>query len=503
MRCCSPEAIVVHGQTRSLRRTAKCRLELLGLIFATIILPAGFGCAAPPNATPAPVDKPFAGAWQGFISYHGGRVDIRLNLTADKGGWRGTVFSPDWGDTDWPVRTVRFPSPDEIAVNVGNDEDREAELTGSRHGQDIRGVYRWDHESLPLVLSSGNTKLPRPPATPQVPPEPPPYQTERVQFKDKDVRLAGGLVLPHGAAPFPAVLILPGSSVRRWQPAVPGDPMPDLLCWVLSDTLARSGVATLRLDSRGVGGSGGNYQLSTFDELIEDAISAVEFLKARNDIEHARIGILGHSEGANIAAAAAARSLDVSFIIQLSGSAVPTEDLFLEQTKCLMTANHFDKNIRYPMGPIMLLNKKLYDLAKTDAGSDEIYTKMHGWYDEQDTKPMPREALDNYMARALTPLFRSKLRYDPGPDLRKLEIPILNLNGEIDLWCPGYQNVPKFRDVFQVARNSDATVITYPGLSHSLQKTRTGLSRTCDEVIDPKVLDEISAWTSKHVETKP
>jgi hypothetical protein len=92
MRCCSPEAIVVHGQTRSLRRTAKCRLELLGLIFATIILPAGFGCAAPPNATPAPVDKPFAGAWQGFISYHGGRVDIRLNLTADKGGWRGTVF---------------------------------------------------------------------------------------------------------------------------------------------------------------------------------------------------------------------------------------------------------------------------------------------------------------------------------------------------------------------------------------------------------------------------
>jgi hypothetical protein len=84
-----------------------------------------------------------------------------------------------------------------------------------------------------------------------------------------------------------------------------------------------------------------------------------------------------------------------------------------------------------------------------------------------------------------------------------LEIPILNLNGEIDLWCPGYQNVPKFRDVFQVARNSDATVITYPGLSHSLQKTRTGLSRTCDEVIDPKVLDEISAWTSKHVETKP
>src|SRR5690606_7851130 len=96
---------------------------------------------------------------------------------------------------------------------------------------------------------------------------------------------------------------------------------------VLSDALTRRGIAVLRYDDRGVGASTGSFQAATSEDFASDALAAVAFLKGRDDVDPAKIGIVGHSEGGLIAPIAAVRSEDVAFIVLLAGPGVPGAEI--------------------------------------------------------------------------------------------------------------------------------------------------------------------------------
>src|SRR4029079_12019113 len=106
-------------------------------------------------------------------------------------------------------------------------------------------------------------------------------------------KLAGTLTLPPGDGPFPAVLLLTGSGPENRDEEVFGH-KPFL---VIADHLTRAGIAVLRVDDRGVGGSTGNVATSTTADFADDALAGVRFLKAHPRIAPGRIGLLGHSEG--------------------------------------------------------------------------------------------------------------------------------------------------------------------------------------------------------------
>ena len=73
----------------------------------------------------------------------------------------------------------------------------------------------------------------------------------------------------------------------------------------------------------------------TSEDLAADALAAVGFLRARAEVDPARIGLLGHSEGGLLAVMAAARSKDVGFIILVSGPAVKGETLMRAQGEAI------------------------------------------------------------------------------------------------------------------------------------------------------------------------
>src|SRR5208282_3164330 len=88
------------------------------------------------------------------------------------------------------------------------------------------------------------------------------------------------------------------------------------------DALNRDGIAVLRYDKRGVGGSSGDYDAATTADFNSDAQAAVNWLRTQSEIDATRIGMLGHSEGGIIASAVAAADRTVAFVVMIAGPCV-------------------------------------------------------------------------------------------------------------------------------------------------------------------------------------
>src|SRR5919109_440001 len=141
-------------------------------------------------------------------------------------------------------------------------------------------------------------------------------RAEAIAFRAGDEGLAGTLLLPdgadHGARVPWAVLIaswLPrdrdGGWDRvahpRWFAPEPGAERSRALLARLADALAVRGVASLRYDKRGCGGSGSRWEAADLFTLVDDARDALGAMRGRPELDLRRTGLVGHGEGAVVA----------------------------------------------------------------------------------------------------------------------------------------------------------------------------------------------------------
>jgi hypothetical protein len=138
--------------------------------------------------------------------------------------------------------------------------------------------------------------------------------------------------------PFPVALLIPGSGKHDRDETVADH----RIFLVLADHLTRNGVAVLRCDDRGVGGSTGDKMAVTDQDLAYDPLAAVAFLKGHPEIDPKKIGLIGHSEGGIIAPIAAAKSDDVAYIILLAGPGLNGEELLYRQGELIARAMKAD-----------------------------------------------------------------------------------------------------------------------------------------------------------------
>lgn len=162
--------------------------------------------------------------------------------------------------------------------------------------------------ALPLILAA---LLLVQPASSQAVEAP---STEEVAFANGDLTLAATLTMPPGPGPHPAVLIVHGSgSSDRSNP------------WTTAyaDALVDRGFAVLHPDKRGSGQSAGNWREASFLDLADDAVAALRLLGDHRQVDSTRIGIIGFSQGGQIAPVAMKRSSLASFVVSVSASVVP------------------------------------------------------------------------------------------------------------------------------------------------------------------------------------
>lgn len=235
-------------------------------------------------------------------------------------------------------------------------------------------------------------------------------------FQSGDLQLSGMLILPEGKGPFPVAVIIHGSGTSRRNSV-----------WYLSIAkhLQENNIAVLLPDKRGSEKSGGNWVGSNFDDLAEDTIGAIEYIKNQDQFSYTRIGVIGMSQGGWIAPIVATKT-NISFIVSMVGPTVTTdEQLFYEVTT---------------------------DIA------DYTYT---------------------FIAKLIAPIYVNKIKkkaffkplvgFDPIPYWKKVKIPVFLAFGEND------KNVPVELSIKRLKENNldDFKVKVYPDGGHAIMDKKT------------------------------
>ena len=403
------------------------------------------------------------GAWTGKLNVYGTELTLVFHLDSVN----CTLDSPDQGIKGVPAKLEHTATGIKVTVASIN-----ASYEGVNMGESIMGTFKQHGQSFPLTLKPGTVKRNRP----QTPVGPYPYQTQEVSFSNGSAVLKGTLVLPENHTQnTPVLLMVTGSGLQnRDEEIFEHKPFA-----VISDALARQGIATLRYDDRGFGESTGDLVNVTTEDLKNDALAGVELL--RNQFK--RVGILGHSEGGTIGLMLAAES-KVDFVVSLAGGAVSFEKTLLDQNRWTLQQAGYSQDVtdRY-----CAALESLFDELK--AGRNPEPTN-HG---------LPTELEQNLQmakAQSSTPYMRYFLGLDLTDRLGRITCPVLALNGTKDRQVNGEENLNALRN--GLAGQKEIRVIE--GVNHLFQHCNTGNPseyKDIEETFAPEALEIIVTWMKK------
>ncbi|MBP1635409.1 MAG: hypothetical protein H6Q10_1983 [Acidobacteria bacterium] len=439
-----------------------------------------------------------AGRWTGAIEITGQKLYIVVNFTGEGSSVAGTIDIPQQRATGLPLinvkadgRAVHFELQAGPGLAVFDGERQGERIAGSFEQSGVKGTFS-------MTLAGANV---RPPAAA---PEPPvPYEQEQVKAVNGEVTLAGTLTVPPGPGPHPAVVLITGSGAQTRDEDVFGMKVFALL----ADQLTRAGIAVLRSDDRGVGGSTGSISQSTSSDFADDALAQVGLLKGRKDIDPARIGLLGHSEGGIVAPMAANRSADVAFVVLLSAPGVSGEQVVLAQNELIGRASGAPEE---QIARNAALQRKLFAALRSGEGMEEAAAEARPLMKEAlqqlpeaqrkamgDLDAAAAKAVDQQIAAMKSPWFRFFLSYDPAPALERLAVPALAIFGERDTQVPAESNRQAMEAAFKRGRHADHTVLVIPRANHLYQEAVTGGPgeyATLKKEFVPGFSDTIAKW---------
>jgi hypothetical protein len=464
------------------------------LLFTAAALLAAGACSSPD----------VTGTWLGRIEVGTTSVRVVFNIARADGRLAATLDSPDQGVQGIPVAGVEFADGklrlEVTAIGAGF----EGRLERGR----LVGTWRQGGRELPLELARVDSVADE--RRPQEPVPPWPYASEEVTFAGPAGTIAGTLTAPEGAGPFAALVLVSGSGQQNRDEEIFGHKP----FHVLADHLTRRGFAVLRCDDRGVGGSTGDPTAATSEDFARDAQAALDWLRARPEVAPGRAGILGHSEGALIAAMLGARAGGPDFIILLAAPGVVGGDLLAYQGELVMRAGGASDAA---VTANRRLQDRLFAVVRRGLAPESLAAGLTRTFmaELEEMDPAARTELAAELApaaiaaqvRALaSPWFRFFLDYDPAGDLRRVKVPVLALTGSKDLQAPAGQNLPAIEAALKAGGNPDYTVSQLPGLNHLLQTARTGAVQEyaqIEETFAPAALDAVADWLAQRYGPAP
>jgi pimeloyl-ACP methyl ester carboxylesterase len=420
-----------------------------------------------------------------------GFVQLRLVLHVEKGAdgsHSATLDSIDQGTMGIPVSTISFQgstvtfSVDSVDGSFNGDLNAE--------GTAIEGIWSQAGTGLPLRLEAVGDGAAFELRRPQNPVKPYPYREEEVEYRNESagITLAATLTIPMGKGPFPTVHLITGSGAQDRDESLMGH-RPFL---VLADYLTRRGIAVLRADDRGVGKSGGTVAEGTTADFAKDIEAGVAYLQTRAEVDRAKIGLIGHSEGGVIAPMVAARHPDIAFIVMMAGTGVPGDEIVVAQSVLLSQAAGLSSEQAEQNG---VRQREIVTVIKQEHDGVLLEQRLRDLL-----RGTPEAQLGGQIKVLSSPWYRYFLTYDPAAALRRVKCPVLAINGQRDLQVPPGQNLPAIRKALEEGGNKHFDVVELPQLNHLFQTAKTGAVSEygqIEETIALAALELMAGWILK------
>lgn len=454
--------------------------------------------AKPPEVPAEPVPgEGMAGEWMGVLDPGPVKLRLVLRVEEEDGSLSATFESVDQGAT-LDVDTIELEEK-ELTFSIQRiGGTYEGKL--NEDGSAVEGTWSQGGATFPLVFHrlAESFALNRP----QTPQPPFPYDATEVTFtnEDSDITLAGTVLTPHGDGPFPAVVMVTGSGPQDRDESLMGHKP----FWIIADHLARHGIASLRYDDRGVGGSGGNIPSSTGADLTQDAQAGVTFLAQQAKIDRSAVGLVGHSEGGLIGPRAAVGSEEIDFLVLLAPPGEPLADLLGRQARDIYLLEGVDEKL---IDRALAREREQLRILLDDSLSTEEVVKRLTEQTEEFQKEFTEEelkqlqfdpaAVDQRIRQVASPWFRSLIGEDPAVYLKRVKVPVLTLFGAKDVQVSSEVNQPILEASLKAAGNEDFEVVTLPELNHLFQHAETGAIDEygqIEETFAPEALEKISSW---------
>lgn len=464
----------------------KCRLKIL----ITLILLASLTYA----------QSNISGYWDGKIKMLTMNLDFQLKIEQTKNSLTALMSIPSQALKDYQLQVftinknkVHFELPSQAGIANFDGELKADSITGKILQAGIQGSFHLVRGVEPKQS----------PVTEVKKAEPLPYSEEEVAFKSGRILLAGTLTRPKENFKYPAVILLTGNGPQNRDEDIFGFKIFERI----ADFLTRRGIAVLRYDDRGVGGSTGNTMQSTTAEFADDAKAAIDFLKKLPNIDSKKIGFIGHSEGAIIASLVASYSSDVAFVVLISGSGVPGGDLLLEQQRLILNASGVENNL-------IEKNRELQVKINNVLSGGEDFSSIRNdieIFAEKDFESLSPEIKNSILDKKSylnsivesqivmfdNPWFRFFVKYDPAPSLKKVKVPVLMIFGGLDLQVSVHQNKNKMEEALEKGGNKNYKTVIFPEANHLYQAAKSGIPAEYESLkkeFVPGFLDTIGNW---------
>lgn len=430
--------------------------------------------------------------WSGVAQLQGVELPLTLRLTPTPGGgWSGAMDIPSQGIMGARIGelqltelsmgfTLPLPGmPEELVPSF--------DLKIDEAGTTAVGIITQGGMSFPVTLEYTSAEAIAAAVAarrPQTPRPPFPYRAIEVGVPvvaggERTHDLAGTLLLPDpaefGDGPYACAVLLTGSGPQdRDETIFEHKPLA-----VVADALARAGVATLRCDDRGVGGSGGDFAAADSYDFADDAYAQVVFAGHRPEIDRGRVGLIGHSEGGLTAAMVAADQPEaVSFVVTLAGMGLTGRETLIGQAAAMMRLGGTPEDM-------VARNKELqgvfYDLVESKAPIEEQIAAMRALVENQmgdEAAGVPEAQMQQIVGQQMSvfdsPWMKLLLVIDPARYLQRVRQPVLVMNGELDVQVLPDTNIAAITEALESVGNERVTVRRFPGLNHLFQNAPTG-----------------------------
>lgn len=288
-----------------------------------------------------------------------------------------------------------------------------------------------------------------------------PHRVEDVAIRHGDIVLKGTLLVPATPGPHPAIVLAHGS----------GDATRNVGPWNIA--FVRMGMAVLSLDKRGAGASTGDWHTVSLDDIAGDWLAGVDMLRKRSDIDPARIGVHGSSQGGWTSALMAARDPGLAFVIVRAGSGVDVRAQMAYEVGWSVREAGLDEAAA---GEAEAASRTMFDLAVRGASWTETsaFATTHRdkpWF----THAWPLQMSEDGWGR---PWVAKNAGYDATDSLTRTQAPVLWFLGELDHNVPAEASALALHAMQRESGHPDFTLLRLAGTGHAFTASATGNNRS-------------------------